>query len=115
MHYVILHHTGFGEPHYDLMFEPSPGTSLMTWRASDWPLAAGDDLTRIGDHRREYLEYEGPVSNDRGEVKRVAEGRCAVSASESQVTIELYAPESSLMIFRQIESDRWRVVEVAPT
>ena len=28
----------------------------------------------LGEHRREYLTYEGPVSGGRGEVKRVAGG-----------------------------------------
>ena len=64
-------HEGFGELHYDLMCESSPGSALMTWRAPDWPPVAGDELIRIGDHRRDYLEYQGPVSNNRGSVRRV--------------------------------------------
>jgi hypothetical protein len=111
--YVVLHHTGFGEPHFDLMLESSSGSLLMTWRAIDWPLAAGDELLRIGDHRREYLDYEGPVSNNRGEVKRVACGACDVSIAPDQLTIQLHEPESQLMLLRQIQADRWRVVEMS--
>ncbi len=31
-------------------------------------------VTPLPDHRREYLDYEGPVSGDRGHVRRVAAG-----------------------------------------
>ncbi|MEM7228079.1 MAG: hypothetical protein AAF432_04610 [Planctomycetota bacterium] len=36
-------------------------------------------LESLPDHRRAYLEYEGPISGDRGEVKRIATGVWAVS------------------------------------
>lgn len=36
------------------------------------PAALGAE--RLADHRRVYLEYEGPLSGDRGEVRRVASG-----------------------------------------
>ena len=78
--YVILHHTGFGDEHWDLMLER--GQLLATWQLLEnpQPLLTGDatgsiPARRIGDHRRAYLTYEGPVSNDRGEVARIAAGR----------------------------------------
>jgi hypothetical protein len=70
--YVILHHTGHGEPHFDLMFETAEGSQLATWRSATWP--AVSNLTPLAEHRRAYLDYEGPVSNNRGEVRRVAAG-----------------------------------------
>ena len=38
--------------------------------------AEGNDVAaeQLGDHRRDYLEYEGEVSGDRGRVIRVAAG-----------------------------------------
>jgi hypothetical protein len=113
-HYVVLHHTGFGEPHYDLMVESARGASLTTWRCSNWPIVAGDILTQIGDHRREYLDYEGPVSGNRGEVRRVAKGDCTIFSSKSQVTIQLIGPNRSMMILSHARDDRWSVVEVDP-
>jgi len=110
--YVVLHHTGFGEPHYDLMFESSPGGTLTTFRAPDWPPVAGDALTRLGDHRRAYLDYEGPVSNNRGEVKRAASGTCEVSIATTQMTIRLVKPQALLLLLRLEKDDRWLVVEV---
>ena len=39
-------------------------------------LADGNELAaeKLGDHRRDYLEYEGELSGNRGRVIRVAEG-----------------------------------------
>ena len=74
MRYVVLHHTGHGEPHYDLMVERDTEGPLATWRLPAWPPSDGMAAEAIADHRRVYLEYEGPVSNGRGEVRRVASG-----------------------------------------
>lgn len=88
--FVILHHTGLGEGHFDFMLED--GDSLATWQFDMNPLdgltAAGRacDLTasethacrllckRIQDHRPAYLDYEGPVSRNRGSVRQVEHG-----------------------------------------
>lgn len=76
--YVVLHHTDHGEPHYDLLIPVDEQGPLLTWRMSDWPLEDGISLTRLPDHRRHYLTYEGPISGGRGQVRRVAQGVCAV-------------------------------------
>ncbi|MFO0927467.1 MAG: DNA polymerase ligase N-terminal domain-containing protein [Gemmataceae bacterium] len=59
--------------HYDLMIEV--GDVLWTWRL-DVALPTGERLaaSRIADHRRAYLDYEGPVSGNRGTVRRVDGG-----------------------------------------
>jgi hypothetical protein len=72
--YTILHHTGVPAPHFDLMFELTPGGDLATWRCPHWPIASVTLVERLADHRRHYLDYEGPVSNNRGEVTRVDGG-----------------------------------------
>jgi hypothetical protein len=76
--WVVLHHTGVAQPHFDLMYEESPGGTLTTWRIPEWPILQYLDCTQLGQHRRDYLTYEGPVSGDRGSVKRIAAGRCIV-------------------------------------
>ena len=73
--FVVLHHTGVDEPHYDLMFEATPGDTLCTFRLNEWPIAESPTIqlaTELEPHRREYLEYEGPVAGNRGEVRRMA-------------------------------------------
>lgn len=77
--YVVLHHTGVAQPHYDLMFETRPGPALKTWRSPRWPIEQPTPLEPLADHRADYLTYEGPVSGRRGSVKRVEQGRYVVS------------------------------------
>src|SRR5262245_61559573 len=67
--YVILEHD---HPflHWDLMLEE--GETLATWRLSALP--GRERLVipaeRIGAHRLAYLDYEGPLSGNRGRVNR---------------------------------------------
>ena len=79
LRYVVLRHEGVPEPHFDVMFETSPGSPLTTFRSDTWPVIAESKLTRIQDHRRAYLEFEGEISNNRGHVTRVASGMCSVA------------------------------------
>lgn len=48
---------------------------LTSFRCPAWPPGVGDRWEEAADHRREYLTYEGPISGDRGHVRRVAAGR----------------------------------------
>lgn len=124
MRYVVLHHVGYRHPHFDLMIETAPGSTLMTWRCADWPVVAGDEVVQLADHRRDYLTYEGPVSNNRGDVKRIAGGTCEIAiasnATPPQITIEIAEPDHLLILLREITDPdrasaerRWRVVEVS--
>src|SRR5262245_29248041 len=60
-------------PHWDLFLEA--GDVLRSWRLLA-PLAAGTLVPAepTGDHRLLYLDYEGPVSGDRGSVTRIDGG-----------------------------------------
>jgi hypothetical protein len=88
LHFVIFHHTGIESAHHDLMFETEPGSKLTTFRLPMWPIRKQVKVEKIADHRREYLTYEGPLSNNRGEVKRVASGAFSfASKSDSHYTL----------------------------
>lgn len=71
--FVVLEHDSPRGRHWDLMFET--GAALATWALDEPPDAASEvqaqSLTR---HRIAYLDYEGPVSGDRGSVARWDEG-----------------------------------------
>jgi hypothetical protein len=57
------------------------GNKLATWRLESLPShqsAASIAAQRIGDHRIDYLTYEGPLTRDRGHVRRVDEGTCRI-------------------------------------
>jgi len=73
--FVILHHTTDAGEHWDLMLES--GDVLLTWQLPVEPVCTRDlrlPARRIGDHRKAYLEYEGPISRGRGRVRRIDGG-----------------------------------------
>ena len=108
LRYVILRHEGVDMPHFDLMFETRPGSPLATWRSEIWPIVGPTALTRLGEHRREYLEYEGPVSGDRGFVTRVAAGVCEISITADQWRIESVPPrEFATFLMKPAKDDQW--------
>ena|SRR5688572_2409452 len=109
LRYVILHHTGVPEPHFDLMFETWDGSDLATWRCTSWPIEAGTRVTRLKDHRRVYLSFEGDVSRGRGHVDRVAAGDCLVEIGADAVwRISLLSGAPPLvLVLRAIEGQVW--------
>jgi hypothetical protein len=95
--FVLLYHecpADYARPsHWDLMLEA--GNSLRTWALLELPRGceaarastatiypecanvspeSNVDTESLGNHRRDYLEYEGPVSGERGHVTRVDAG-----------------------------------------
>lgn len=83
--FVILHHTAPDGEHWDLMIET--GEKLATWRLAENPRKSDNwrtiEAQRIGDHRKAYLDYEGPLSRDRGSVTRVDAGTCELRSTDS--------------------------------
>jgi hypothetical protein len=86
--FVILDHRLSGGEHWDLMLEH--GDSLATWQLlsppagpESFPIAA----RRIGNHRKAYLDYEGAVSGNRGEVRRLDRGPVEISKLTDQECI----------------------------
>jgi hypothetical protein len=66
--YVILEHD-FPARHWDFMLES--GAVLRTWRLAEPPRPGASVAAEPSfDHRPAYLDYEGPVSGDRGTVTR---------------------------------------------
>ncbi len=90
--FVILHHTGYGDEHWDLMLEA--GESLWTWQLAADPtsgLAKPISARRIGHHRKLYLDYEGPVSGGRGHVRRVDRGTFdLISQAPIEIVLQLH-------------------------
>jgi hypothetical protein len=61
------------------MLERAPDAPLITFRLQERPDGPGlESFTaeRLPDHRRAYLDYEGPVSNGRGRVEKLTQGIC---------------------------------------
>ncbi len=110
--FVILHHTGYGREHWDLMIEQDD--SLATWKLYHHPASLPNkdlELFRIGDHRKMYLDYEGPLTGERGEVACFRRGEAEVLEKNSQrwrvrLTSEQLSGEFELTL---VENDRWRI------
>jgi len=80
---LLEHRLAAGASHYDWMLELEEGDdpderSLVTFHV-DSRIDSGDsgqfNATRIGDHRRLYLQYEGEIAGGRGEVRTLASGK----------------------------------------
>ena len=106
--FVLLYHVcpaGYVRPsHWDLMLEVRE--VLRTWALVELPCewhaaqiatsridptcptpAASDavEAEQLGHHRRSYLDYEGPVSGDRGHVHRIDSGTYRGESTSPQI------------------------------
>lgn len=80
--FVILEHD-YPILHWDFMLEF--GSILRTWRLNSNPREGSEVRAEaIGDHRRTYLDYEGPVSGGRGSVIRWDAGEFVVEEVNSK-------------------------------
>jgi hypothetical protein len=116
LRYAILWHQDIDEPHYDLMFETAPGSSLATWRSAVWPIMSPTELVKLRDHRPVFLNYQGSLSGDRGSVTQIEVGTCDIEISDpSYWTISW--PINSLprrLSLQLIGDDRWQATPVEP-
>jgi hypothetical protein len=113
--FVVLHHdfpVGHARrAHWDLMLEW--GQSLRTWAVASEPGAASEaEAEALPDHRLKYLDYEGPVSNDRGSVTQWDAGQYDLELDcEGQLTVQLRGRRlnGTLTLCRETEGHFWRV------
>jgi hypothetical protein len=86
--FVILAHD-WPAPHWDFLAEASG--VLRAWRLLAEPVVGEDVAAESNsDHRLFYLDYEGPVSGDRGSVSRWDTGTCEwLADGADRVEIEL--------------------------
>lgn len=78
---VLLHDVRPGQAHLDWLLEPDDSAPLITFRLDVSPHAGPHAAppgryrcTRLPDHRRRYLDYEGDIGQGRGVVTRLAAG-----------------------------------------
>jgi hypothetical protein len=111
--FVVLRHEGIPDPHFDLLFDLTSGNDLATWRSPNWPISQPMTLVRLKDHRRIYLEYEGPISKNRGFVKRIASGTCQFiqTADASHISVQNMSRLSGLVsdfTMTRAQGDAWQ-------
>lgn len=82
---LLRHELPDGAFHFDWLIDAGAGRDLIAFRVLerfDRGEVVEFEAVRLEDHRRLYLEYEGPISRNRGEVTRVGRGSIAVLAEE---------------------------------
>lgn len=95
------------------------GDVLLTWQLMRDP-HGGEvlpiDARCIGDHRKAYLTYEGPISDGRGEVRRVDQGRVAfLHDSKRRIVIELSGGRLCGTFFLAEAAGKWTLAAMEAT
>ena len=91
--FVVLHHvapeSSTRKTHWDFMLEF--GDSLRTWALAEPPNPFQEIAAEVlPDHRLAYLDYEGPISNNRGHVTRFDAGTYSlVHEDDTTLTVDL--------------------------
>ncbi len=68
--------------HWDLLLEQTD--SLKTWRVLEEPSTKSlIEVEPLADHRLHYLDYEGPVSRNRGSVTQWDKGEFEIISGEA--------------------------------
>ena len=84
---LLRHELPDGSVHFDWMIQPRAGAGLITFRVGvriDQPGVRSFGAQRLVRHREAYLDYQGPVSADRGTVARVAEGTLEIEVDSDR-------------------------------
>ena len=113
---ILIHDHPF--LHWDLLVEQAG--VLRSWRLLECPdrwLLATRPITlsaeAIPDHRLAYLDYEGPVSRERGSVQRWDSGRVEwLEQSEQMIRLKLEGKrlQGMLMLTQPDDAQLWRAV-----
>jgi DNA polymerase Ligase (LigD) len=106
--FVVLTHD-HPKLHWDFMLEHEG--VLRTWRLAKEPDATDSiEAEPLADHRIAYLEYEGPVSGGRGEVRRWDRGNYElIESSPERVVVRLAGSRlrGEAALERTVESANW--------
>lgn len=109
---VLLRHTLLdGDEHLDWFLERRPGEDrLLAFRLRDRPDQPGSvPAQQLPDHRRAYLDYEGPLSDGRGSVARLEAGVCQVVQPDPDTLRVRFRFRSRWFVAegRRLEADSW--------
>ena len=118
--YVVLFHelptTDARESHWDFMIERN-GT-LLTWAIDQRPkIGVVLMAERLADHRVAYLDYEGPISQNRGTVTQVDAGDFDwVEFQADRIAVRVTSGDliGALTLNRPSEGQCW-LLNVSPT
>ena len=107
--FVILEHD-HPHLHWDLMLQV--GGALRTWRLAAPPQpGATIDALALGNHRLAYLDHEGPVSGNRGAVRRWDRGEYDTLEETADVLTVLMRGQrlSGQVLLTRREGEHWEL------
>jgi hypothetical protein len=109
--FVILRHDSPRGAHFDFMLEANG--VLKTWALPRPPeLGMEIECEALADHRIEYLDYEGPVSGQRGVVTRWDHGTYTLlRQSDAEWVVQLVGErlaDKAILSRAAGDSSRWR-------
>jgi hypothetical protein len=107
--FVLLEHD-HPHLHLDLMLEV--GAVLWTWQLPSIPEeGSAVEARRIFDHRLVYLDYEGPISGNRGQVRRLDTGLYDwLEQAPNRLVVRLHGSRlGGRLELVQVEGERWQV------
>lgn len=95
--------------HWDLMLEHEG--RLLTWALDQCPEPGkAISATQLPDHRIFYLDYEGPVSADRGEVAQVDAGEFEWLLHDAErIVVMLRGNRQSQAELERIRDTTWQI------
>ena len=125
---LLLHECPNDRPrptHCDLMLES--GESLQTWSlqqlprdwqalasVADFPVDVSSnnvEAERLADHRLTYLDYEGPVSGNRGSVRRLDAGTFVRRQEPLSFSFKGRFIRGAIMLQQSSDDDaRWQLI-----
>lgn len=112
--FVVLHHLmpsgSRRASHWDIMVEGEG--HLITWAIEGEPYSSfSQEAIMLPKHRLEYLDYQGPVSNGRGSVKRWDSGFARIVSQENDRWLILFFGEKFIVegSFQRIDQSRWTI------
>lgn len=105
--FVVLTHN-WPKLHWDLMLEKE--ATLRTFRLVAPPNTPGEIAAEpLPDHRTAYLDYEGPVSGNRGHVERWDRGEYTIrEETADRLEVELRGGQLQGIATLERAGDAWR-------
>lgn len=128
--YALLRHEcppDYKKPsHWDFMVERSG--VLLTWEVRELPKLWGEALAvsasdaaavpvfPLADHRLAYLDYEGPISEGRGNVTRCDRGNYQLlDQDRAMLEVRLYDGKLCGLVKLTCDDDAWQLAVSAAT
>jgi len=115
--FSILKHILGEESHYDLLFEK--GNKLAAFRITSPIFSTPQSAIQNFDHRKIYLNYQGPISKNRGIVKMWDKGNYDIKKEiKNLLVIKLSGKKSKATITLKLKSAEQGINalwEISPT